>query len=692
MAALALALTEPSRERLAVRFVTGLVTLAVTTGLCLVAIPHASAAPPIWTVNVRTVNSTMPGSGQGAGFTVACPAGQTPIAGSYSAWGSSNVQRAWEEVGWGSGASYGVWLKSGPNNVTGDITVRAYCVDTGYFSGSQLKSGTFTASSAGVVSGTVGCDPGWFSLSARITFNSLDDSKLRVRTSTPDMEFDAWYAVGSAPSGTLMFLTVRCVPAWNMSNVRFASHSVAIGSNGADAWATCPTGMVPLVGGTWQDSGSGAVTTQPQPYLPTRSFVSDTYGGTGTMRTNVVCIPSQPPTVTVSNGTPAPSPNSSAATWSFSATDPAASGGYTLSTQCSLNSGSFAPCVSPVQHGGLADGTHTLDVRATTSDGRVSTVQRGTVRIDTTAPTFEFLDPAIQQTNMSSTRVRVTDADPFVGFRCALDGGEEALCGGVSVFGSATTTISWPGPMADGLHVLRVKATDGRGNATIAERAFTVDTVAPTVTQQTPAQHFTVSTSVTVSWAGSDATSGVASYDVRWQRATATAVAFDDWTTVTSPGTASSRTFGNLVRGATYCYSVRAVDHAGHASPWTRARCTAVPLDDRDLARSSGWRALTPTGWFRGTALVSTTKGATLSVTGVTLKRVALVAQKCPTCGVVGIYVRGTRVGTIDLAARTGARRTFVLPAFSQRTGTVTLRVLSSSKRVQIDALGVSRR
>ncbi|MDP3892002.1 fibronectin type III domain-containing protein [Nocardioides sp.] len=541
------------------------------------------------------------------------------------------------------------------------------------------------------MAGTVACDPGWYSLSARVTFSTFSGGP--IRTSTPDMEFDAWYAVGTAPSGSQMTVVVRCVPAANMSNARLASHSVAIGSNNADAWATCPEGMAPTVGGTLQDSGSGAVTTQPQPYLPTRRWASQTYGGTGTMRTNVVCIPSQPPTVSVSNGTPTPSPNSSAATWTFSAHDPAASGGYTLSAQCSLNGGGFTPCASPVQYGGLADGTHTLDVRAITSDGRLSTVHRRTVRIDTTAPVLQFLGPVLHADDEPTVRVHVADADASVGFRCAVDGAPEVMCGGVQVFGgAATTTLRWSGSMTDGPHVVRVTATDGRGNAVVGDRAFTVDTRAPTVAQRTPAKPFTVKPAVTVSWSGSDGTSGVASYAVRWQRAAVTDAGFGPWTTVAVPGTASSRRFTGLLRGATYCFSVRAVDHAGHASPWTGARCTAIALDDRDLARSSGWRAQTPTGWLRRTALVTTTKGATLSLTGARLKRVALVAQKCRTCGVVRISAGGRRVGTIDLTSRTTARRTVVLPTFSERTGTVTVRVLSSGKRVQIDALGVSRR
>lgn len=670
--------------------VTSLLALAVA-GLGVVALPTpAASGPPLWSVSVRAVNTTMPGNGGEAGFEVACPTGQTPIGGSYSVWGGSNTRRLLEEVGWGSGARYGVVLRSALNTPDLDATIRAYCVPTTYFSTSVLKSGVFTASSSGIAAGTVSCDPGWYSLSSRVTFNTFAAGP--IRTSTPDMEFDAWFAVATAPAGSQMIVTVRCVPASDMSNARFASASVPIGGNGTSAQATCPAGMAPIVGGTWQDSGSGAVTTQPQPYLPTRSFVSSTFGGTGTMRTNVVCLPSELPTVSVTAGTPWPSPNSPGASWTFSASDPAASGGYGLSTQCSLDSGGFVGCVSPVQYGGLADGTHTLDVRAISGDGRVSPVQRSTVRIDTTAPVLTFPGPVIHPGNAASVAVAVSDADHVVSFRCAVDGAEAVPCGGAQLFqGSATTNVTWSGPLTDGPHVVQVTATDTRGNATTGDHAFTVDTTAPHVSQGAPSVRFTIGTSVTVAWSGSDATSGISSYDVR-RRSAATDQPFSGWTTVSSPGTATARRFGSLLHGATYCFSVRAVDHAGHASPWTGERCTAVPLDDRDLARSSGWSMAEPAGWFRRTALVSTTRGATLAVTGTTLKRAALVAQACPRCGVAGIYVGGTLVGKVDLAAGTTSRRTVVLPAFPMRTGTVTVRVLSSGERVMVDALGVSRR
>lgn len=49
------------------------------------------------------------------------------------------------------------------------------------------------------------------------------------------------------------------------------------------------------------------------------------------------------------------------------------------------------------------------------------------------------------------------------------------------------------------------------------------------------------------------------------------------------------------------------------------------------------------------------------------------------------------RLAKISLYAATTARRLISFAPFSYRTGTVTLKVLSSGKLVQVDALGLSR-
>jgi hypothetical protein len=134
------------------------------------------------------------------------------------------------------------------------------------------------------------------------------------------------------------------------------------------------------------------------------------------------------------------------------------------------------------------------------------------------------------------------------------------------------------------------------------------------------------------------------------------------------------------------------VDKVGNTGAWSAQKCSAVALDDRSLAASAGWSRVSWSLFYRGTATQTTKTGASLTSSGAALTRVAVVATRCPTCGTVGVYVNGTKVGTVNLYSATTVRKAVIaLPPFSYRTGTVTLKVLSTGKLIQVDGLGISR-
>jgi hypothetical protein len=226
----------------------------------------------------------------------------------------------------------------------------------------------------------------------------------------------------------------------------------------------------------------------------------------------------------------------------------------------------------------------------------------------------------------------------------------------------------------------------------MATRVVCIDMTPPDVAMTGPST-FTYGRSTTVTWTRSDALSGIASQALRSRSGSLTS-AFGAWTTVVPDVSATSRTFSSLARGRTYCFAVQAVDGVTNASPWSAEQCTAIPLDDRDLTRSTGdraWTAKSVSGWYRSTSLTTSAKGATLSIQG-TVKRIELAAKKCPTCGVVEVWVGTTKVGTVNLKASTTSRTKISLPALaSPTTGKIKIKVISSGKRVQIDALGLSR-
>jgi len=218
------------------------------------------------------------------------------------------------------------------------------------------------------------------------------------------------------------------------------------------------------------------------------------------------------------------------------------------------------------------------------------------------------------------------------------------------------------------------------------------DHTPPTVTLTGPAKPATLATSATVSWTAKDTGSGVAAIQLR-HRTSAWSAGFTPWSAATSlAASAIHATVTGLKQGTDYCYSVRARDHAGNWSAWTPQRCVAVPLDDRALAADKHWTRASGSIYWNGTATISATKNAVLTLTKAQLDRIALVATRCPSCGTIGVYVGGTLIATVNLAAKATANRVLItLPPFSLRSGTVTLKVLSAGHSVRVDGLAVTR-
>ena len=152
---------------------------------------------------------------------------------------------------------------------------------------------------------------------------------------------------------------------------------------------------------------------------------------------------------------------------------------------------------------------------------------------------------------------------------------------------------------------------------------------------------------------------------------------------------------GNGSPGQRYCFSTRARDNTGNTSSWSAERCATVPVDDRSLTRrpTGAWARTAARGWIAGTASTTTTRGARLTTTSVTVKQVGIVAWRCSTCGTVDLYVGTTKAGTLSLHKEGAATRSLLtLPRFaSPRTGTVSVRVTTCGTTVRVDALALSR-
>lgn len=115
----------------------------------------------------------------------------------------------------------------------------------------------------------------------------------------------------------------------------------------------------------------------------------------------------------------------------------------------------------------LADGAHTIRVEITDTAGRAASASV-TFTVDTQAPLVSISNPAAGMTNVKTPQLiySVSDGTPVV----KVDG--------IVVDKASGTTLD---PLADGLHVARLEATDDAGNVGFAEVTFTIDTVPPTI-------------------------------------------------------------------------------------------------------------------------------------------------------------------------------------------------------------------
>lgn len=272
------------------------------------------------------------------------------------------------------------------------------------------------------------------------------------------------------------------------------------------------------------------------------------------------------------------------------------------------------------------------------------------------------------------------DETPHVAVRvsCRLDKAAYAPC-------ASPTTYT---QLADGHHRIRVRAVDETGKSNVAILGFTSDQTPPMVTFTRPGRS-TSSGGARFTWQGTDPTTQVVGYQVRWRRAQPGEPwpSWRPWRTTTS-----NRLRVFLDPGDEACAQVRATNAAGITSR-SYTRCTARPYDDAALASRGHWQLVTDRAALDQTLTVSTTAGDRLTTPSpVSARRVGVLAQTCSTCGAVKVYLGAHYLGTAQLHSRRTRSRVWVwLPRLDQALrGRVRL-VTTSRAPVRIDAVFAAR-
>jgi hypothetical protein len=269
---------------------------------------------------------------------------------------------------------------------------------------------------------------------------------------------------------------------------------------------------------------------------------------------------------------------------------------------------------------------------------------------------------------------------------------DQPSVGGTLVAQTGSTPRFTDSALSDGTYFYSVAAENSAGmGPQTTPVSVLVDATKPTIRMSAPSSLFSLASSATTKYIGSDAGSGVASYDVsyrvaKWNGGFGSTIRPSSWQHTTATSKSLSVSLGHE-----YCFAAVARDGSQNVSNPSAQHCQVAPLDDRSLTRSAHWSAWTSSSAYQHTLTTTTTKGATLTLKGVRAHRLALVLRTCAKCGRVKIYLGRTLLATIDThSASTRNKVVRVLSAFSLRTADVRLVAADAGKRVVIDGLGVS--
>src|SRR4026208_1060223 len=160
--------------------------------------------------------------------------------------------------------------------------------------------------------------------------------------------------------------------------------------------------------------------------------------------------------------------------------------------ECSLDGGTFVSCTSPLEYSSekISDGAHILELRAKDLVGNISPTSSFTWTVDTVPPDANIESATNGNGTIIGTGGNTSSNSMLFNFSGIDTGGKEGNGVGINHFQCSLDNSNFSaciGPvrasnLADGTHILEVRAEDNVGNISPSPSSFTwtVDTTAPT--------------------------------------------------------------------------------------------------------------------------------------------------------------------------------------------------------------------
>ena len=382
--------------------------------------------------------------GRSAGNLKSVPAGKTWSSISASLGHSCGVTTSGEGFCWGSNTNGQSSVPTGKSWMT---------IEPGY-----LHTCGLTTTGEGLCWGWDGSDPGYMYNGILILVAPADG-----RLALPAGKFTAGSvsADTTPPVAPVLTGTPASPTSSTSASIGFTAEANATFTCSVDGAAYSPCTTPKTLSGLTEGAHSLAVK------------ATDQAGNVGTAATANWTVDTTAPPEPQLSGVPASITNNTSASISF-AWQPDAT--FT----CSVDSGPYGACTSPKALDSLADGQHSLAVKATDQAGNASDPALVIWIVDSTAPDAPSVAGIIQGVSTQSTGASLTlSGEPGATFQCRLDG-----LSTTAWFNPSSPCPTWLSllGLSEGSHEFSVRQTDLAGNtsAWTSPLTWAVDTTSPT--------------------------------------------------------------------------------------------------------------------------------------------------------------------------------------------------------------------